>query len=141
MGVYTEPYLDIREKNPIEEIPMEEKGFTLYPDEFYVGKTNEWTETNNLIPMLSGRSSLGRNGVHVHCSAGLGSIGYKGYWHLGIRVIKPIVIKPNMKCCQLYYFTPEGSTEDTYRGFMQNLPKDKLGSQMHLILKKDSERQ
>ena len=140
LGVYTEPVLDMKEKNPIE-IQIEEGGIVLYPDEIYVGRTNEWTETQNIIPMLSGRSSLGRNGIHVHCSAGLGSIGYRGYWHLGIRVLKPIRVERNMKCCQLYYLNPEGEVGDTYKGFMQDLPKNELGSQMHLILRKDNERQ
>lgn len=131
VGVYSEPVLDIRKENPIEHIQIGEDGIWFYPDEVYLGRTNEWTETYNLIPMMSGRSSLGRNGLHVHCSAGMGAIGYKGYWHLGIRPVRPIRVFKDMKCCQVYYFTPEGEITETYQGFMQELPRDQLGSQLY----------
>ena len=108
----------------------------LYPDQIYVGRTNEWTETNSLIPMISGRSSLGRLGYHAHCSASMGSIGYKGYWHLGIRTTLPLRIYKDMKCCQIYYFTPNGEIINNYDGTMQNLNKDELSSQLYRKLKK-----
>lgn len=135
IGFYPDAVLDIKEKNAIEVQQIPKDGMFLYPDEIYVARTNEWTETNNLVPMMSGRSSLGRNGIHVHCSAGFGSIGYKGYWHLGIRVVKPIFIKSDMKCCQIYYMTAEGDIKETYNGYMQNMRNEDVGSRMHLIMK------
>ena len=135
IGIYTEPVLDIKADNPYQKVNLED-GMWMYPEEIYLARTNEWTETNNLIPMMSGRSSLGRNGLHVHCSAGMGSIGYKGYWHMGIRPTKPIWIVKDLKCCQIYYYTVEGEIDNTYNGLMQNIPKEELGSQMHRILQK-----
>ena len=113
IGYYTDPVLDIKKKNNIENIEIGEEGIWLYPGQIYVARSNEWTETNNLVPMMSGRSSLGRLGYHVHCSAGMGSIGYKGYWHMGVRPTAPIRVYENMKCCQIYYFTPEGKISNT----------------------------
>lgn len=136
IGIYSEAVLDIKRNNPIEKMKIEKNGMWFYPDEVYLGITNEYTETNNLIPMMSGRSSLGRNGLHVHCSAGMGSIGYKGYWHMGIRPVRPIKVVPDMKCCQIYYFTAEGEITDQYNGCMQSLPNDEIGSQMHKVLNK-----
>ncbi len=135
IGVYTEPVLEIKADNPYQKVNLED-GMWMYSEEIYLARTNEWTETNNLIPMMSGRSSLGRNGLHVHCSAGMGSIGYKGYWHMGIRPTKPIWIVKDLKCCQIYYYTVEGEIDNTYNGLMQNIPKEELGSQMHRILQK-----
>ncbi len=131
IGYYTEPILDLKKNNKIESITIGENGLTLTPDKIYVARTNEWTETNNLVPMMSGRSSLGRLGYHVHCSAGMGSIGYKGYWHMGVRPTMPIKVYENMKCCQIYYFTTEGEITDTYKGSMQNLSGEELGSQFY----------
>ena len=136
IGIYSDPVIDIKKKNTIETMQIDKNGMWLYPDEIYVGLTNEWTQTKNLIPMMSGRSSLGRNGLHVHCSAGMGSIGYKGYWHLGMRPTKPILIVKDMKCCQIYYLTVEGKNEKNYQGYMQNLPKEELGSPLHKALTK-----
>lgn len=126
IGYYTEPILDLKKNNPIETIDILDNGMVLYPDEIYVAISNEWTETNSLIPMISGRSSLGRLGCHVHCSAGMGSIGYKGYWHMGIRTTIPIRVYRNMKCCQIYYFIPQGDIGCTYNGMMQHTCDDKL---------------
>lgn len=136
IGYYTEPILDLKKNNPIQSIEIGENGMVLYPDKIYVARSNEWTETNNLVPMMSGRSSLGRLGYHVHCSAGMGSIGYKGYWHMGVRPTIPIKVYENMKCCQIYYFTPEGEIIDTYNGTMQNLNGEELGSQFYKKLTK-----
>ena len=136
IGYYKDPILDIKKDNPIENITINDDGIILYPDKIYVARSNEWTETQNLIPMMSGRSSLGRLGYHVHCSAGMGSIGYKGYWHMGVRPTMPIKVYENMKCCQIYYFTAEGEITNTYNGSMQNLTDKELGSQYHKILKR-----
>lgn len=135
IGVYSDPILDIKKENAIKNMEIND-GMWLYPDEVYLGRTNEWTETRNLVPMMSGRSSLGRNGLHVHCSAGMGSVGFKGYWHLGIRPTKPIWVVRDLKCCQIYYYTLEGQIDREYHGYMQNLPGEELGSQMHRILEK-----
>ncbi len=137
IGYYTEPVLDLKKENPIKYIDIGEEGVILYPDRIYVGRSNEWTETNNLIPMISGRSSLGRLGYHVHCSASMGSIGYKGYWHMGIRTTIPIKVYKNMKCCQIYYLTAEGEIQNTYEGSMQNLKNNELGSKFHKIIGKE----
>ena len=115
ISYYTNPVLDMKKDNPIETVKFGEEGIILYPDKVYLARTNEWTETNNLVPMISGRSSLGRLGYHAHCSASMGSIGYKGYWHISIRTTQPLRVYPNMKCCQLYYFTPEGEIKNTYK--------------------------
>ena len=136
VGIYDEPILDLKKENHVSKMQIDSNGVWLYPDEIYLARTNEWTETKNLVPMMSGRSSLGRNGLHIHCSAGMGSLGYKGYWHMGIRAVKPILIEKDMQCCQIYYMTVEGETPEDYRGYMQNLSKDELGSQLHRSLVK-----
>ena len=130
IAYYKNQVLDLKKDNEIEIITIPDEGLVLYPTQIYIGKTNEWTETNNLIPMISGRSSLGRLGYHAHCSASMGSIGYKGYWHLGIRTTIPLKVYKDMKCCQIYYLTPVGEITETYNGFMQNL------SDEHQISKK-----
>lgn len=135
IGVYSDTVLDVKKKNAIKKMHIGD-GMFLYPNEVYLARTNEWTETRNLVPMISGRSSLGRNGLYVHCSAGMGAIGYRGYWHLGIRPTKPIWVVRDLKCCQIYYYTVEGEIRGEYQGYMQDLPKEEIGSQMYRMLKK-----
>lgn len=91
------------------------------------------------IKVDNSETQLGKNSIGVTMGdTGMGSVGYKGYWHLGIKTVKPIEVIPNMKCCQIYYYTLEGEIENTYQGSMQNLPPEELGSQLHKILKKEN---
>lgn len=136
-GIYTDEVLDTRAKPNVKLLSLEDGGTIFKKGEIYLAKTNEYTETYNLVPMLSGRSSLGRNGLHVHCSGGMGSIGYRGFWHLGVKPISDISVVPDMKCCQIYYFTVDGEIENTYTGYMQDLPREELGSQAHKVFAKE----
>lgn len=95
-------------------------GLLLKPSEIYIARTNEWTETYGFVPCIDGRSSVGRKGINVHCSGGLGSIGYKGYWNLGIKPVEPIVVEEFMKICQIYYYTVDGQILKDYSGPFQD---------------------
>lgn len=136
IAIYSDPVLDMKKENATQKFQIGEDGIWVYPDEIYLGRTNEWTETNRVVPMMSGRSSLGRNGLHVHCSAGMGSLGYKGYWHMGIRPVKPLRLIKDMKCCQIYYLTAEGEQDKNYQGYMQNMSGEQLSSPLYKSLTK-----
>ncbi len=120
--VYTDKVLDVKGKNKKSQIILPEEGAFLDPNECYVARTNEWTETYDTVPTINGRSSGGRLGVFVACSAGLGSVGYKGYWHLGPRVIKNLKVYPNMQICQIAYYTLDGNISNYYDGYLQSIP-------------------
>lgn len=77
--VYTELPLDMKKPNPAEKLVIPESGLLLKPGILYLGRTLESTETHNLVPMLEGRSSIGRLGMLVHVTAGFGDVGFKGF--------------------------------------------------------------
>lgn len=83
------------------EIP--EEGAILNPQLGYLASTVEYTETYNLFPYIDGKSSLGRNFVLNHHTAGRGDDGFCGYWTLEIRVLHPTVVYPYMRIGQIYY--------------------------------------
>ena len=118
--VYDCPLLDMKRDNQfhIEKIP--EDGFVLLPGTLYLGRTNEFTETHNLVPMLEGRSSIGRLGIYIHVTAGFGDVGFKGYWTLEMHCIHPVIIYPNVDVCQIYYHTIEGRHHEYNKGKYQN---------------------
>lgn len=103
--VYTEDILDMKKKNKYEKIIIPSDGLVLEPNKLYLGRTNEYTETIGFVPMLEGRSSIGRLGLFVHVTAGFGDVGFSGYWTLEIHCIEPIRIYPNVPICQIYYHT------------------------------------
>lgn len=118
--VYVNPILNSKAINEFKEIEIPKEGFTLYPGELYLGMTNEYTETNNLVPILEGKSSLARLGLSIHSTAGYGDVGFCGNWTLEISCIKPIKIYADMRIGQLYYQEIIGDTDALYTGKYQN---------------------
>ena len=100
---YTGAELDMRINNPTRQINIPQNGLMLYPGRLYLGRTMEYTETHGAVPMLEGRSSIGRLGLFIHVTAGFGDVGFKGYWTLEIFCVQPIIIYPDVEICQLYF--------------------------------------
>jgi len=117
--VYDESYLDMKKENKTKQIIIPEDGLLLEPKKLYLGRTHEYTETDGYIPMLEGRSSVGRLGLYIHVTAGFGDIGFKGYWTLEIHCIEPIKIYPLVEICQIYYHLIEGEYEKYESGKYQ----------------------
>ncbi|MFV0518803.1 MAG: dCTP deaminase [Lachnospirales bacterium] len=113
--VYDEKILDMRKPNKVTEIIIPEEGLLLEPNKLYLGRTVEYTKTKNLVPMLEGRSSIGRLGLFIHVTAGFGDDGFSGYWTLEIQCIEPIIIYPNVEICQIFYHTTFGDRR-SYEG-------------------------
>lgn len=106
--VYADNILDMKNDNKVEKIIIPEDGLKLEPGKLYLGRTFEYTETNNFVPMLEGRSSIGRLGLYIHVTAGFGDVGFKGYWTLEISCIQPLIIYPYVEICQIFYHTISG---------------------------------
>lgn len=123
--IYDDEILDVKEKPKSKKIIIPEKGLVLEPGKLYIGHTVEYTETYNLVPMIDGRSSLGRLGLFTNSSAGFGDIGYKGTWSIQLTCTKPIRIYPNMKIAQLYYEEVIGEIEN-YQGKYLNSKKNNI---------------
>lgn len=100
---YTCNVLDAYKENPTEEIIIPKEGYVLEPNVLYLARTNEYTETYNLVPGIDGRSSIGRLGIEIHRTAGFGDVGFRGTWTLEITAIMKVRVYPNMQIGQLYY--------------------------------------
>ncbi len=110
--VYTDDTLDAAEKNETVTLKIPDEGLVLEPGQLYLARTVEYTETRGLVPMLLGRSSIGRLGISVHLTSGFGDIGFCGYWTLQLTCVKKVRIYPNMKICQIFYHTVLGEYEN-----------------------------
>lgn len=109
--VYDEPVLDMAKDNAYHKIKIPKEGLVLEPGKLYLGRTMEFTETQNLVPMLEGRSSIGRLGIYIHVTAGFGDVGFEGFWTLEISCVQPVRIYPFVEIGQVYYHTIEGEYE------------------------------
>jgi len=117
---YENNVLDMKQKNRAQKLIIPEEGLVLQPGKLYLGRTAEYTKTNNFVPMLEGRSSVGRLGMFVHVTAGFGDVGFNGFWTLEIICVQPIRIYAGVEICQIYYHTIRGNFEKYQSGKYQN---------------------
>lgn len=118
--VYENHVLDMKKENKAVSLTIPESGLKLEPGKLYLGRTNEYTKTEKLVPLLEGRSSIGRLGLFVHITAGFGDVGFAGYWTLEIFCVQPVIIYPDVEICQVYYNTLQGNYEPYSSGKYQN---------------------
>jgi len=98
-------YLDPKKDNKTIEITIPDSGFILHQGDFILGSTNEINNnyTDDLVPMIEGRSSIARLGLTAHAAAGFGDVGFCGRWTLEIIAALPVIIYPFMPIAQLYW--------------------------------------
>lgn len=110
--IYKGDILDPKENNETETLVIPEEGLVLEPGQLYLARTLEYTETRGLVPMILGRSSVGRLGITVHITSGFGDVGFCGYWTLQLTCVKKVRIYPNMKICQIFYHNVLGEYDN-----------------------------
>lgn len=118
--VYEEIVLDMKRPNRFRRYSIPPEGFVLQPNQLYLGRTIERTETYNLCPMIEGRSSIARLGLSVHVSGGFGDVGFRGHWTLELSAIQPVRIYAGVPVCQIYFHTLEGEVVEYDSGKYQN---------------------
>lgn len=114
LAIYKDHVIDAKKHNEIEHFDIPEEGFVLEPGRFYLGVTEEYTETHAHVPFLEGKSSTGRLGIDIHATAGKGDVGFCGNWTLEISVKVPVRIYAGMPIGQLIYFPVEGEIKIPY---------------------------
>ncbi len=114
LAIYKDHQIDAKKHNEIEHFDIPDEGFVLEPGRFYLGVTEEYTETHAHVPFLEGKSSTGRLGIDIHATAGKGDVGFCGNWTLEISVKVPVRVYAGMPIGQLIYFPVEGTIEIPY---------------------------
>ena len=105
---YSYGTLDMKNNNRHYTQRIDDSGLTLFPGKLYLARTMERTRTDCYVPMLEGRSSVGRLGIFIHATAGFGDVGFDGYWTLELSCVQPVRIYPGVEICQIYYHTIDG---------------------------------
>ncbi|MFF7986754.1 dCTP deaminase [Streptomyces sp. NPDC007901] len=115
---YTALVIDAHRPNPTREIEIGQGGYVLQPGELYLGHTLEQVGSNAFVPLLFGRSSVGRLGLFVEITAPIGDIGFHGQWTLMLSPIRPLRVYAGMKIGQIMFFVSTGAI-DLCRGKYQ----------------------
>ncbi len=118
--VYENLTLDMKQPNSTRSLGIPPEGLVLETGRLYLGRTLEYTATKGYVPMLEGRSSIGRLGLFIHVTAGFGDVGFQGFWTLEIFCIQPIRIYAGVEICQIYYHAIEGDYDCYHSGKYQN---------------------
>ena len=126
IAMYEPRLLDVRCDNKLIRYRITDE-YILSPSMLYLGKTVEETFTDKYVPIIEGRSSVGRLGLFVHITAGFGDIGFKGCWTLELTTVHPLVIVPYIEICQIYFMEVKNPKE-LYKGKYNS--KDILGSKL-----------
>lgn len=118
--VYEDEVLDMKKEHKVKRLIIPPEGLLLETGKLYLGRTLEYTKTDKCVPMLEGRSSIGRLGLFIHVTAGFGDVGFSGYWTLEIFCVQPIRIYSGVEICQIYYHSIEGEYDKYLSGKYQN---------------------
>jgi dCTP deaminase len=101
----TEHTLDMRHQPKYEDILIPDDGYVLQPNELYLAASIEYTESHIHVPILEGKSSIGRLGLDVHICAGFGDVGFCGFWTLELRTVKPLRVYAGAPIAQIAWHT------------------------------------
>jgi dCTP deaminase len=127
--VYDEKTLDMKKKHRLKNIIIPQEGLVLQPGRLYLGRSIEYTKTDNVVPMIEGRSSIGRLGIFIHITAGFGDVGFSGYWTLEMFCVQPVRIYPGVEICQIFYHTIVGE----YDRYISDKYQNNTGVQPSLL--------
>lgn len=120
LKIYENHTLDLKRNEIANTLLIPQSGLILQPNTLYLGRSNERTKINNYVPLLEGRSSIGRNGISVHSTAGFGDNGFNGFWTFQLSCIQPIKIYPNIEIAQIYFISLDDTTGKKYEGKYQD---------------------
>jgi dCTP deaminase len=109
------PYLDARVRPGTYSFKFDD-GMVLHPNVGYLMHTVERVATKKYVPVLDGKSSLGRLFMKIHETAGYGDPGFDGQYTLEVTVMYPLRIYPGMRIAQMRFHTIMGDVERLYDG-------------------------
>jgi dCTP deaminase len=106
--VYRDYELDSAKENPTEEVEFTDDGLLLDPRKLYLFNTAERMGSNRYVPIIRGRSSVGRLGIFIDITADLIDIGSINQWTLQLHAVMPARVYPGMMIGQVTFWCVEG---------------------------------
>lgn len=111
--MYDAPPAVLDSKAPAEthELLIPPTGFIVQPGVGYLMHTVERIGSRRYVPILDGKSSLGRLFVQVHATAGYGDPGFFGQWTLEVTVTHPVRLYAGMRIAQMRFHVLGGEVK------------------------------
>jgi dCTP deaminase len=118
--IYKNIELDAAKENLTDDLFVDRTGIQLAPGRIYLFNTAEIIGSSHFVPIIRGRSSVGRLGLFVHITADLINIGSLNQLTLQLTAMQPVRVYPGMLIGQVTFWQVEGEIEH-YRGKYQGV--------------------
>ena len=106
--------LDVKKEPITKKYIIGKEGWVLRPGIGYLMHTAERIWTDSYVPIIDGKSSIGRLFIQIHATAGFGDVGYDGQYTLEVIVQHPVRVYAGMRIGQIRFHTLEGQVEKPY---------------------------
>lgn len=106
--IYTSKLLDAAKENTTRRYTIPKKGIVLRPNRLYLINTAETMGSTRYVPIIRGRSSIGRLGIFIDITADLIDLGSINQWTLQIHVVHPVRVFPGMLIGQVTFWRTYG---------------------------------
>ena len=110
---------DVREMPFTKKRYIDDSGIILRPGDGYLMHTRERVWTGKYVPVLDGKSSIGRLFISVHFTAGYGDPGFNGQYTLEVTTLYPVRLYAGMRIAQMRFHTTCGTVQKPYAGQYQ----------------------
>lgn len=118
--VYDNHVLDTKKNNMVREITIPEDGLTLSPGIVYLANTKETIGSDYFVPIIRGRSSIGRLGLFVNITADLIDLGSINQITLQLSAVQPVTVYPGLQIGQVTFWQVMGEISERYNGRYKN---------------------
>jgi len=108
----TSAVLDVREQQPVRRFLIgPDVGWVLKPGIGYLMHSHERVLTKKYVPVIDGKSSIGRLFITTHVTSGRGDAGFDGQYTLEVVALTHGVrVFPGMLFCQISFYTQVGES-------------------------------
>lgn len=123
--VYTSKTLDAANKNSTRTFTIPNGGIVLQPDRVHLVNTEETMGSTRYVPIIRGRSSVGRLGIFIDITADLIDLGSINQWTLQLHAIHPVRVYPGMLIGQVTFWKTFGRRvlyEGKYKSLQSPVP-------------------
>lgn len=113
--IYTAKTLDAAVENKTRTFTIPPEGIILEPTRIYLVNTEETMGSSRFVPIIRGRSSVGRLGIFIDVTADLIDLGSVNQWTLQLHAVQPVRVYPGMLIGQVTFWHTFGRRVQ-YRG-------------------------
>jgi len=115
--------LDMSRECSVSRFEIGPGGFIVRPGILYLMHTAERVLAHKHVPIIDGKSSIGRLGVKIHETAGFGDPGFDGQYTLEVTAVQPVRVYAGTRFCQIRFHEIQGDIR-SYKDHKSNYATD-----------------